>query len=191
MKFKRNQPGKTKAFHVGKISCAFCKEAHHIQSCESFLKLNSSNRMEKVRTLKLCTNCLRLGYFAKNCSFGTCNGKHNTLLHFDRNKVNADKGDTQMASSIVATMCAMKCNSTANKETNIILATALVNVSGQNGMEKQARAFIDSCSQSNFITRSLYNKLKLEATPVKVQIGVLGQLGPNVAGQCTVKISSR
>ncbi|EZA51179.1 hypothetical protein X777_10265 [Ooceraea biroi] len=76
------------------------------ESCESFLKLDSSGRMDKVKALKLCTNCPE--HFSKGCSFGACkicNAKHTALLHFERGKAGVEKGDTQKTSSTVATIC--------------------------------------------------------------------------------------
>ncbi|XP_011884091.1 PREDICTED: uncharacterized protein LOC105571233 [Vollenhovia emeryi] len=112
-KFKRGQQEKTKTFHAGKVTCALCKEGHHIQGCESFLKLDTQHRLEKLKALKLCTNCLRPGHFAKTCNFGSCklcSAKHNTLLHFERGKANTDKNAAQEASIVASTMCSTGFN---------------------------------------------------------------------------------
>lgn len=87
-------------------------------------------------------------------------------------------------------MCSIDYND-PRKEINIILATALINVSGKNKIKMEPRAFLDSCSQSNFKTRSLCRKLKLKQSPINIQVGVLGQLGPGVDGQCEVAIEPR
>lgn len=190
-KAKRSYPEKTKAFHAEKIACALCKEGHHIQACEAFLKLDVQNRGKKVKALNICINCLRPGHFAKNCSSGSCKvcgAKHNTLLHFDRAKATTDQSNAQ--NTTTAAMCSTG-SSDLRKETNVVLSTALIDVSGKNGLKKEAQAFLDSCSQSNFITQSLYKKLKLKQVSVNMQIGVLGQLGPNVNGRCEVEIASK
>lgn len=177
----QTQPSeKTKTFHAQRITCAMCKEAHHIQACEAFLKLDIQQRAKQLKALKLYLNCLRPGHFAKNCSFDSCkvcNAKHNTLLHFERGKATAEQGDAQ--GTITAAMCSTGSNDSC-KETSVALSTALIDVSGKNGIKAEARAFLDSCSQSNFITQSLSRKLKLKQSPVNMQVGVLGQLGPNV-----------
>jgi len=143
-----------------------CKEAHHIQACEAFLKLDTQQRAKQLKALKLCLNCLRPGHFAKNCSFDSCkvcNAKHNTLLHFERGKATAEQGDAQ--GTITAAMCSTGSNDSC-KETSVALSTALIDVSGKNGIKAEARVFLDSCSQSNFITQSK-QKIKIETVACK------------------------
>lgn len=68
-----------------------CKQNHFIQNCSQFLKLTVKMRYEKAKSLGLCLNCLRKGnHISKECQFGTCRKcgqKHNTLLHYDKEKI--------------------------------------------------------------------------------------------------------
>lgn len=66
------------------LSCIFCKGDHLIYYCNEFLKLSISDRINTIRKLKACTNCLRLGHKGSNCqgsSCRICDKKHNSLLH--------------------------------------------------------------------------------------------------------------
>ncbi|KYM93417.1 hypothetical protein ALC62_15979 [Cyphomyrmex costatus] len=185
IKTKGNSQSKTNAFLSNKTSCILCKGEHYIQKCSTFLKLTPQERTEKVKQLKLCTNCLKKGHFIKDCSFGACrkcDNKHNTLLHFERG--------AQSPPSSTTTMCSSGQASAIN-ESNVILATALVNVSGASDVVCSARAFLDSCAQSNFISESLCNNLKLEKSPVNTQVMSLNQPGPKIRYKCELEIKAR
>lgn len=69
-------------------NCLNCKRDHFIFSCGDFLKLNIQDRLNKIRSLKACTNCLRTGHSGKECRSSStckkCSLKHNTLLHFPK-----------------------------------------------------------------------------------------------------------
>lgn len=66
--------------------CHICKEAHFTQNCEKITKASLSARLELVKNLKLCSNCLRSNHTAENCNASTCKNcykTHHTLLHDD------------------------------------------------------------------------------------------------------------
>lgn len=67
-----------------KTECVICKQGHNIYQCEQFLKLDQNERAAKVKSMKLCYNCLRANHLAIDCKSGPCKKckwKHNTLLH--------------------------------------------------------------------------------------------------------------
>ncbi|KAG5864818.1 hypothetical protein JTB14_009396 [Gonioctena quinquepunctata] len=67
------------------FSCYFCKRDHTIYKCIKFLKLSVPNRIQEIKRLKFCLNCLRphdssiTKCLAIECK--KCNRAHNTLLH--------------------------------------------------------------------------------------------------------------
>lgn len=66
--------------------CALCMQNHTIQNCPKFLELNSHERYDEAKRLKLCINCLRKNHFTKDCNSSKCrkcSKSHNTLLHFE------------------------------------------------------------------------------------------------------------
>lgn len=64
--------------------CPYCENSHYINQCPKFLALNVRSRIQAVRNLRLCNNCLRPGHIVPNChatNCRTCKSKHHTLLH--------------------------------------------------------------------------------------------------------------
>jgi hypothetical protein len=49
-----------------------CKNNHQVYNCEVFLGLSAPQRVEKIRSLKACLNCLKSGHMASNCKSGSC-----------------------------------------------------------------------------------------------------------------------
>lgn len=66
-------------------NCLVCKKnGHNIYKCRVFSNLSSNERVNKVRALNLCFNCLRGHGKAdrkSNYTYQVCKGKHHTLLH--------------------------------------------------------------------------------------------------------------
>lgn len=107
----------------------FCKGAHAIINCERFRELTVNARVENVKKLNLCSNCLRAGHFASQCRSPkrcfVCKQNHNTLLHYQRTR------DVEPQKRVEETT---NCGfSTQNNE--ILLSTALIDVQSINGTE--------------------------------------------------------
>ncbi|KAG5889330.1 hypothetical protein JTB14_027477 [Gonioctena quinquepunctata] len=70
------------------FSCYFCKRDHTIYKCIEFLKLSVPNRIQEIKRLKFCLNCLRphdssiTKCLAIKCK--KCNRAHSTLLHLEK-----------------------------------------------------------------------------------------------------------
>lgn len=62
-----------------------CKQDHPLHRCPKFTGMQPANRMEFVRTNRLCINCLYQGHFPSKCrsqsKCRTCHAQHNSLLH--------------------------------------------------------------------------------------------------------------
>ncbi|XP_058449311.1 uncharacterized protein LOC131429278 [Malaya genurostris] len=71
--------------HQSTRKCEKCNQDHLLYQCPEFQKMPDQQRLEFVRSKKLCLNCLRnVDHFAKTCPWKTCNRcprKHHTLLH--------------------------------------------------------------------------------------------------------------
>ncbi|XP_063903767.1 uncharacterized protein LOC135123204 [Zophobas morio] len=90
---KSNQITKRTTAHLAttkpkRSSCSYCKSNEHmIHQCPEFINLSVQSRLEKVKLIKLCINCLRNNHFVENCRVTTkcrnCNKKHHSLLHVD------------------------------------------------------------------------------------------------------------
>lgn len=65
------------------LKCNFRGFSHIIYHCVSVFTLSVSERIKRVKELKLCFNCLRL-HAQKKClsrNYSKCSKSHNTLVH--------------------------------------------------------------------------------------------------------------
>lgn len=65
--------------------CSICDEEHETKNCKVFNQLTLQKRLEKVKSERICNNCLKKGQRAHKCpskfTCATCQNKHHTLLH--------------------------------------------------------------------------------------------------------------
>ncbi|XP_042228057.1 uncharacterized protein LOC121870340 [Homarus americanus] len=88
----------------GKGSCPLCSRTHGLTGCDKFQSMSIKERIERVKRLRCCFLCLRMGYIVPECwSRFRCgmdgyNEKHSKLLHQERrealtaNMSNTSKG---------------------------------------------------------------------------------------------------
>lgn len=73
--------------------CPICNNNHPIYACQDFLKLPDFKRLNEVKRLKLCLNCLKPDHISKYCSWQSkcrkCDRPHNTLIHVESTAQNA------------------------------------------------------------------------------------------------------
>ena len=151
--------------------CPLCNESHTLYNCEKLRALPVSSRIEEVRRLRICFNCLTPGHHNRQCHAGPCTKckrKHNTLLHLEtsvssnvnnRQDTNVEnnldsKGDQFHKTTLIA-------HSKQAENEHIILGTAIVQIKDYKGRLHECRALLDSCSQVNIMTRELCEKLNL------------------------------
>lgn len=83
--------------------CPICKMSHSIYYCMKFKQLSIEKRIERVKQLKLCINCLRSGHDEKKCTYGACklcSRRHNTMLHLE-NKQNTQPNTQSQTDCVV------------------------------------------------------------------------------------------
>ena len=98
-----------------------------------------------------------------------CSGKHNTLLHFENSPIDStglasnsnSKVETSANSGVKSEVNAHVVGIERPRKVFVLLATALVRVYDATGYWYLARALIDQCSQSSFITDAFCQKLRL------------------------------
>ena len=68
-----------------KWQCFFCKEPHHLDTCEAFLKKSLEERYKYVSSERLCFGCLGKNHSVKKCKwkrrYKVCRRPHPTSLH--------------------------------------------------------------------------------------------------------------
>ena len=147
---------------TGTLKCVICTHEHSIYKCGEFLKLGVQERIKRVRELGLCWNCLKKGHNARDCKQDRCficKRSHNKLLHVKE----------------VAKEHSVTTHCRANENAQVMLTTAVVNLVSNAGKDVRARALLDVGADSNFVTKSLIEKLgNRETNRVSVSITGMG-----------------
>ncbi|XP_011699619.1 PREDICTED: uncharacterized protein LOC105456927 [Wasmannia auropunctata] len=187
----------TASVNLGK--CYYCDGTHFIYFCEKFLALSVSERIAEVKRLKLCMNCLKNDHYVRTCRMGTCRkcpGKHNTLCHLSRDdkattssedSESQDKVDNAQSISSIATHHI----SSNVKRRQVLMATAVVEVTQRNNLRVPIRVLLDSASEANFITQVAHNKLGLRRERISEIVTGLNEIENPVYNACEVLVKSR
>ncbi|VEN57358.1 unnamed protein product [Callosobruchus maculatus] len=140
-------------------NCLFCQKPHSIYKCFKYNELTPRERLEKVKELKLCENCLRNHSVAQclskiRCS--VCRQMHHHTLHIDGNAI-SESSQIQAAGSSKDQAVTLTCSSNST----VLLGTAVVHVSDAWGTYHAVRAIIDSGAMSSYITNACAQRLRL------------------------------
>jgi hypothetical protein len=158
-------------------NCPKCKQSHSLYQCEEFLNLPINNRIDEVKRLKVCFNCLRPSHDAKSCRSNStcknCANKHHTLLHqARRQEINLNQ------------------SACSNQTTQIMLSTAVVHCKDTNGRIHMFRAMLDQGSQQHLITTELCNKLNLNIKPTCLTISGICESQNTIKESAQIEIKS-
>ncbi|UYV74269.1 K02A2.6-like, partial [Cordylochernes scorpioides] len=149
-------------------TCILCKSKHHpLYMCNLFCKMPLKEKLNLVKSHKLCFNCLRKGHFSWNCRLNqrckVCKGKHHTMIHYD-------KPSTEGASAQVENTTPKEHESAINltntqqancNDSHVLLATARIKIKNGLGKLCTCRALLDSGSQVTMITKGCCERLGL------------------------------
>ena len=156
--------------------CSLCQESHSLYNCEKFRTLTVENRIDEVRKLRFCFNCLTPGHQNRQCYAGPCSKcrkKHNVLLRLENDKSHAKNESEQVEQPASTVEHANDKSSKAALVTNtnfpctdenVMLGTAIIWVEDSSGKRHECRALLDSCSQVHLMTRELCQRLKLSVS---------------------------
>ncbi|KAJ8946634.1 hypothetical protein NQ317_003844 [Molorchus minor] len=179
------------------IKCILCKGTHFLHNCQEFLKLPAKARYDEAKTLRVCTNCLRWGHFNSECrSIGCkkCHKRHNTLLHLEEPSSSSVKIDNQpiATTSAVENTQNVSINAhSANKHiSQVLLSTAIIYVRDEKNNQIRCRALLDSGSQSNFMTRELFELLNVTSNIINLSVAGIGQAVTKIIHQAETIIGS-
>ncbi|XP_037928917.1 uncharacterized protein LOC119663378, partial [Teleopsis dalmanni] len=198
---KTNRRSKQYAFvaSTSSNSCSFCSSNEHlIQNCHRFKALEVVQRFEKVKSLKLCINCLSPRHHVVNCTSTfkckVCAKPHHTLLHHSQLPTNIKSAGSSRRTEHAAMPndnVASHSHLNMSSAEQIILATALVLVKDSSGSYQVGRALLDSCSQVNFITEEFSKKLSLAKHKHRLHVSSIGSSLTNIKYQTFTSIKSR
>nr|CAH7733288.1 unnamed protein product [Callosobruchus chinensis] len=153
------------------IKCNYCKGDHTIFKCSEFLGLSIDQRLQKVKALKLCENCLLTGHETNRCRLQPCSvckvRGHNSLLH----KTKA--AHTSSQNSETMNMLVRPNSSTVldmEHSNQVLLSTIVCQIADYAGGLHTCRALLDSGAQSNLITEGFCSKLNIPLNSTKLSI---------------------
>ncbi|XP_054083385.1 uncharacterized protein LOC128920327 [Zeugodacus cucurbitae] len=184
----RSKPSrKGYSFSCSNSLCSVCSSnIHKIHNCDRFKALSVSQRFDHVKQLGLCINCLAKGHQLSNCpsthKCKICFRHHHTLLH---RQITPDSSNSTSTSAVHTHM------DNSSSLDNIILATAEVLVRDATGNYRPGRALLDSCSQVNFITDELSQKLMLPRSKHNIEIQGIGKSSTNIRYKTSTNIKSQ
>ncbi|CAK9816560.1 hypothetical protein ANTQUA_LOCUS9005 [Anthophora quadrimaculata] len=177
------KPNVNHVFNTQNITnCNFCKGSHFTQNCDEFVKLSVAARSRLVRERDLCFNCLRRSHSASDCRATTCkkcHKRHHTLLHVDA--VNNAPTTSQAPATCLAT----------SNPSQVLLSTAVIDIIDNNGKSHQCRVLLDSCSQSNFLTQKICDKVGLTTESVSTALQGMNQMSTEIKNRTQARIKSR
>lgn len=186
--------------------CIVCSEHHPLYLCGRFSKLSTEEKEKEVRRHQLCRNCLRKGHFSNDCSSSTncrkCRGRHHTQLctndssstptlrpvNVPQSKLTASNPtyDPPTTSASATVVESISCPSVGRKHRTVLLATALIVLVDDNGVEHLVRALLDSGSECCFITERFSQRIKAQRKKIHLPITGIGQ----ASTQAKLKFSS-
>lgn len=198
------------AYAVVKRSCVICGKSHLLIDCKKFSSLSPSQRLEKINYFKLCPNCFNSGHTNYECKLRkvcrTCNRKHHTLLHIDRQKPkysestklsienpnseksNAEKYQCEVATKIATTITLHAIPSMLK---TILLPSAVVKfyVDEIFGI---LRVLMDNCSQVTLISDLFVRRHNLPTFKTNNPINLaVGGVKMSTSRQCQLTLRSR
>lgn len=181
-----NNPSSNKirsaANNVSAVKCAHCSGNHKLSRCSDFLDKSVEQRLQIVRRIRDCFNCLRSGHSSKNCSNkGTCvhcGRSHHSLLHREASananyndpisiKVsnNSSTASTSSAASVsatapIATATVQSVDASQRGVPNVLLAIVWIMLRTKEGRTFKMRALLDRSSvlyQSRYVNHCVPN----------------------------------
>ena len=191
------QPGEQ-----GSSKCQICSADHSVFKCQLLKGKSDSERFAFIKSKDLCANCL-FQHPTNSCRSQRrchiCKKKHHTLLHRKSNPVKPEGNSTNQNStkdkveeSQTESITHLTHPKVALSTGGVLLATALITVVGENGLEVQARALIDPCSQSSFVSGSLCQRHRLKSQKVHIPIrGTGGSIIATATKSSLITVKSR
>lgn len=177
--------------------CPVCKNNHAIYQCMKFKSMPIEMRLDRVKQLNLCTNCLRAGHDEQRCRLSSCKlctHRHNTLLH---NKNTVPEASTSSAGCVVLPTVQEQTQKESSGVTlssthhsQVLLSTAMVNIQGCDGQTHKVRVLLDNGSTSSFVTETLRAKLGIRSYSTSLLVQGLNNQSSKITKRCDVTISS-
>jgi hypothetical protein len=147
-------------------SCLKCSKPHHLYQCNDFAAMGVQDRKSLVVDNKLCFNCMFSGHSSRNCPVNFkcrhCGLKHHRLLHQD----STTESSPAPVSSLLAT--------SKFSDKVVLLSTLLVKIRDATGKFQTCRAFLDTGSETNFVSEDCAKRLGVKGEKTNIPITGIG-----------------
>ncbi|XP_046564868.1 uncharacterized protein LOC124273638 [Haliotis rubra] len=136
-----------------------CEEEHRVSECPTLVDSSVSERVQKVKDLRLCFSCLVRGHLArecksrKQCATNGCKRTHHKLLHMD----------PPIASSVTTPL---DCDS--------ILPVVRVLFKAQNGRTREGNVLVDGGAGTTVIRKDFAKALGLQGKQERLHLSLVG-----------------
>ncbi|XP_047997103.1 uncharacterized protein LOC125234760 isoform X2 [Leguminivora glycinivorella] len=177
--------------------CPVCTNYHTIYQCPKFKALPIESRIDNIKQLNLCTNCLRAGHDEQRCRLSSCRlctKRHNTMLHIDTQSTeplaSTSNAHVQDLSKPVQDNITLNSIHRSRSRSQTLLSTAIINIQDHTGQTHKVRVLLDNGSTISFITESLRNQLGLPSYPAFTSVKLLEDKSSTSTQRCDVTISS-
>lgn len=144
--------------HTASTSCFVChSKEHKVYSCPNFKAYTPKERYDTVKKHNRCTSCLG-NHEVRNCQSRdkcfTCQKSHHTLLHFQPKPSHVTEVPSNLAPTEQVQIVSAQGQTSplGPAACTVVLGTALVKLTGENGHSHVFRALLDSGSMGDFIS---------------------------------------
>ena len=150
-------------------NCIHCGNDHEIQDCPLFRKGSVDERLQLLKEMELCFNCLLPRHYSNSCtrpgcSADGCKKKHHALLHrrfpSAQDKMKSNENDQKKEETSDPIVSHNGTSTTTNCQV-VLLPSALVNLVS-NGTTIPVRILVDSGSDQSYIRKDIADSLNLQ-----------------------------
>lgn len=182
--------GHNASLQENRNTCPVCRENHSIYSCSKFKALTPADRCKFAQENKLCINCLGIKHAYKDCKSQTrckkCAKPHHTLLHFPQPGEDKEEQENEPKDETI------KVGISVTPNNSVLLATALVRVTGPDGIATIIRALIDPGSEASLMSEDLVKQLHLTTDHVNTPVAGIGASSVgNIQHKANLTVQSR
>lgn len=87
-----NQPNAVRHVRAA-LQCGICGQEHGVSKCSTFKSMATQERIDAIRSKRLCFNCFDQSHVSRNCNAGVCRNcgkKHHSLLCLQKSVNSSD-----------------------------------------------------------------------------------------------------
>lgn len=182
-----------------KPPCPICKdETHGVANCPTYAAKTMEDKKAFIRENHLCFGCLRKGHSSKDCrsrhTCSTCNRRHPTCLHEERDKRPVEAPKKQSTST--DDNASQEIRVTSNAVMQRTFGTSSIVPVFMSSTEEPQRevltyALLDTQSDSTFILEDLLEELNVDTEPVQLKLSTMTAVDTVIASKSVCSLQVR